>query len=577
LRNHAHWRRLARQSSLARCLETVLDETHYADWLLTQPRGAQRHANVRRLVALAREFDQFQRQGLFRFLRFVEAQQEAETEPQVAAVSGDDAVRLMSIHQSKGLEFPVVAVADLAKPFNLSDLRAEIILDPELGLCPRIKPPQAGRRYPSLPYWMAAQRQKRDSLGEEMRLLYVAMTRARDTLILTGAVSEKQLETEADSPGLSVTKLLAARSYLDWIFLWLASAAEKPLTAVTGENQWLQWNLYEPLDARLRDDSADADGNAQSQKTAGEGDEKKLADLRARLAWEYPHPWAVKQAAKTSVTALRRQWAEQMAEAQPLASLQSLKFNPPSSHARDFGATRISAADKGTAHHVFLQWMNLELGGTGNLIGGLKAEAHRLQLAGLLTADETSQLDFEALAAFWNSDLGKKIREQRAFVKRELPFTARFSPEEISFAQANAEHLTLRLRDDTSAGQAALSPSDGAREISAGQGNLSATAMPASVAIRDVKPSADEPEFVVVQGVADLVVLLPREIWLVDFKTDRMTGADLPDKIKQYEPQLRLYALALARIYHRPVTGSWLHFLEIQRSQKIEIGQDARD
>ena len=138
----------------------MLSETHYAEWLLTQPRGEQRHANVQRLLGLAQQFDQFQRQGLFRFLRFVEAQQAAETEPEVAAVNEEDAVRLMSIHQSKGLEFPVVVVADLGKPFNFSDLRAEVILDEVYGLCPQIKPPHTGKRYPSLPYWLACQRQQ---------------------------------------------------------------------------------------------------------------------------------------------------------------------------------------------------------------------------------------------------------------------------------------------------------------------------------------------------------------------------------------------------------------------------------
>src|SRR5262249_50023793 len=130
----ARWRWLARQASLSHCLETVLSETHYADWLLTQPRGDQRHANVQRLLGLARQFDKFQRQGLFRFLCLIDAQRRADAEPEVAAVGAGNSVRLMSIHQSKGLEFPVVVVADLGKRFNLSDLRAEIILDEEFGL-----------------------------------------------------------------------------------------------------------------------------------------------------------------------------------------------------------------------------------------------------------------------------------------------------------------------------------------------------------------------------------------------------------------------------------------------------------
>src|SRR5262249_28469637 len=159
-------------------LELVLDETNYMDWLLAGPRGGQRIANVRRLLLLARQFDPLQRQGLQRFLRLVEAQRESDAGDEPAAVSTENAVRLMSIQKSNGLEFPVVVLAGLGSRFNLRDLSGHVILDEEYGLCPRVKSPDSARQYPSLPAWLAGKRQRQETLGEELRLLYVAMTRA---------------------------------------------------------------------------------------------------------------------------------------------------------------------------------------------------------------------------------------------------------------------------------------------------------------------------------------------------------------------------------------------------------------
>ena len=173
---------------------------------------------------LAQKFDRFQRQGLFRFLKFIKAQRDAGVEPDAAPAAEENAVRLMSIHQSKGQEFPVVAIADLAKTFNMQDLREDIILDEEYGLCPRVKPPDHGGRYPGLTHWLAQRRQRRELLGEELRLLYVAMTRARDTLILTGGIAETKWETLWKTPAaITPQKIAGARSFADWLGMWFGA------------------------------------------------------------------------------------------------------------------------------------------------------------------------------------------------------------------------------------------------------------------------------------------------------------------------------------------------------------------
>jgi ATP-dependent helicase/nuclease subunit A len=505
------WRQLARQASLSQCLESVLAETHYADWLLARPRGAQRRANVERFLSLVQKFDQFQRQGLFRFLKFIKAQREAGVEPDVAAVADENAVRLMSIHQSKGLEFPVVAIADLAKPFNTQDLRGEIIFDETFGLCPRIKPPHTGRRYPSLPHWLAQSHQRREQWGEELRLLYVALTRARDTLILTAAVPERKWASLWTKPGaVTAQAIISAKSYADWLGLWFAqSAGGSPAAATEGTRPHLRWRLTE--DAELADEAMDE----PAEKELPPLDDKTRQQLQETLAWQYPFAAATQRAAKSSVTALRRQAAEELDdEAEPTFPMRN--FAPP---ARRKARANLSAAASGTAHHKFLQFVALE-NTTG--IAALKSEVKRLERKKVLSADERAVLNLEDIAAFWDSEPGGKIRAQAANVRRELPFTARFSPPELE-------------------------------------------------ALTSVKSAPGlEDEFVVVQGVADLVVLLPEEIWLVDFKTDEVRPAGLPEKTKLYAPQLKLYAQALEKIYSRPVTARWLHFLAARKTVDVE-------
>ncbi len=533
LERYAHWRRLARQASLGRCLEAILTETHYAEWLLTQRRGEQRHANVQRLLSLAVQFDQFQRQGLFRFLRFIEAQQLAETEPEVAAVNQENCVRLMSIHQSKGLEFPVVVVADLGKPFNVSDLRAEVILDEAYGLCPRIKAPNTCKRYPSLPYWLARGRQHHEMLGEELRLLYVAMTRARDTLILSGSIPEGKFRLLQEPPtDLDLPTLASAGCYADWLCRWFGqNRGPASPEARRGENALIRWVIHD--NSSLLEPAAATPDTAQAPAAA---DADTWDKLQQRLLWAYPFLAATRRPAKTSVTTLRRAAEARDQEAVPFGGTPRLGLAPDESRPADRGSpagrqvrvarkrtgrASATAADVGNAHHAFLQRVSLERAGSAE---DLEREARRLQETGLLTPESAGLLDFKALAAFWQSDLGRNVRAQAEFVQRELAFTARLSPGEI-----------------------------------------------AALTGEPLEPGLDD-EFVVVQGVADLAVVLPGEIWLVDFKTDAAGRGELAERVRLYRAQLRLYARALSQIYHRPVSAAWLYFLAAQTAAAVELG-----
>jgi ATP-dependent helicase/nuclease subunit A len=244
-----------------------------------------------------------------------------------------------------------------------------------------------------------------------------------------------------------------------------------------------------------------------------------LETLRERIEWKYPFVLATHEPAKTSVSTLRRRANEAMddeasdffknSKDRPLPAFQQLRIT-----------NRQSSTDYGSAHHKFLQLVSLE---RVNSAADLKAEAERLARQKALTPEEVALLDFNGLAAFWDSGVGERIRAHRDAIRRELRFTARLPADEIA-----------ELAGET-AGQELAN------------------------------------EFVIIQGVVDLAVLLPKEIWLVDFKTDTVKAHELGDKARFYEPQLKVYARAMSEIYRRPVSECWLYFLSAGEAVAIEL------
>jgi len=496
LQRYRRWRRQARQEAVSQCLENVIDETHYADWLLTRERAEQRRANLERLLQLARQFDSNRGESLPRFLRFVQAQQESEEETEPAAPESD-AVRLMSIHQSKGLEFPVVVAGDLGKRFHARDLHAQIILDEEFGLCPQVRPPEAFQSWPSLPYWLARRRQKREMIGEEMRLLYVALTRAEHRLILAGTASRKTISEKwpkRAQQGSGSAEILACASYLDWLGSWPPGAAN---LENSGQNTFFTWTVYDdghPWLAPSREPAPEAGGAARETDLS--------IEARDRLDWRYPFRADTGIPAKAAVSDLRREMAGADEEEAPAL------FAVDTSRRAMEGT--LTAAEIGSAHHRFLEGVALERTRT---VESLREEAGRLRRENLLTPEEYACLDLEAVAAFWQSEPGRELLDRLPTLRRELAFTARLDAAELALLGA------------------APFAGAGARE------------------------------FVVVQGVIDLAAILPEEIWLLDFKTDHFPARELSEKIKLYHPQIELYAAAISRIHRRPVTRRWLHFL----------------
>jgi ATP-dependent helicase/nuclease subunit A len=528
LKQYNRWRILARQSSITDCLQAILAETHYEAFLLAGLRGEERVANVHRLLGLARRYDPWQRQGLYRFLKFVDAQEEEDVDHAPASSQGENAVRLMTIHGSKGLEFPVVLLGELGTRFNMRDLSANVLIQDRYGICPKIWPPGAVQNYQGLAHWMGSRAEKRELLGEEMRLLYVALTRARDTLLLTGTsprrtrvgrgVPAEPRLTEDGSPyllGRVITdrEVISGRSYLDWFLKWLPAVTDTSSSDIEGRNALLRWRIIDASDPSLKADAlaqpaesgcnADTLVRSPSRNAEDAASESVISALEKRLAWKYPHAEATREPAVKRVSEVI--WnAADPAEEQQLAK-PKLQLRP--ARRRSGGLT---AAEVGNAHHLYLQTLPLD---TTLSDAALQKHAHQLLADRVLTKEEVAVLDLGSIKAFWVSPVGKQILARTGAIQREIPFTARFSAQDL--------------------------------------------------AVAGVCPNVAElaGEFFVARGAVDLAVLLPKEIWILDFKTDQLAADELADKTLVYGRQLQLYALALGRIYRRPVTRRWLHFL----------------
>ncbi len=502
------WRELVRHASLSYTLEVVIEGSHYERLLEGGIRSSEKRANLDKLLDLTRQFDPYQRQGLHRFLQFVDAQLEKGKDLDSAPPATANAVRLMSIHQSKGMEFPMVVLAGTGTEFNLRDLYEQVLFDERLGLCPKINDPNNETRYPSLPFWVAQRREKKLLLEEEMRLLYVAMTRARNYLIMTGSrrrTAPKLLKalTEKNAMGSPYK----AGSMQDWItdWLWKLSAAE--MEAGAGRNGFFRWEIGEPDWEQSSESGEDSPQSREVSKT-------DLEHIQRMLEWQYDWKDATREIAKTNVSELRGRAREAAEESVQQFGRSPFVAQPKQPDCSD----RLTASEIGNAHHAFLELMELIPGQTAL---DLKNAAMQFRDLGLLEDRQIQALDFGRLARFWYTDVGQWVVAHHKNVHRELPFTTRFT---------RAELADLGIMLDGRAG---------------------------------------DDDFIVVQGVVDLAVILDDEIRILDHKTDHFSRKSLKFKVADYAPQLQLYASALERIYRRKVTHAWLHFMTIGKTVDV--------
>ena len=394
-----------------RLIRLILRTTEILPVCAAMPDGALRTANLYHLVDIAQNFEADGYQGLHRFVLYLKRLKSKGTESSAAEVA-DNCVQILSIHRSKGLEFPVVFLCDTARRFNIQDSQEPVLVHPQLGLGPKMTDHVLHAQIPTLARNAIAERLTAEMLSEEMRLLYVALTRPKERLYITAVQRspEDYLEKQRDRLPLSGGRLepealSKARCYIDWLTLAALAEGEQHLK----------------LRASVLSPQAGAAEVGEAEREAAEGFAEELALLREALAFSYPHAEAALLPSKITATELKHYApasAPEDPEALPLvaASPGKISFRLP-----DFALQekRVTPAERGIATHLALQYMDISRAETPE---GIASEIARLEEGRFLSPRQAGAVDQKAIAALFASPLGRRIRLADR-VHRELRFS----------------------------------------------------------------------------------------------------------------------------------------------------------
>jgi ATP-dependent helicase/nuclease subunit A len=533
--NLERWRTLARQGNLADLIWTLYRETGYFNYVGAMPQGGQRQANLRALHDRARQYEATSFRGLFRFLRFLERLQQNNGDMEAAKALGENenVVRVMSIHKSKGLEFPVVFVTGLGKQFNLSDLRQDVVLHKDLGLGPVFIDANKRIKYPTVAKMAIENKIKLETLAEELRILYVALTRAREKLIMVGSVNDvsKAVDNwcrvlDYDTTELPDSELAQAKTLLDWVGPAIVRHSDgavlrklvncpEPSNLLTSSSKWQVFvHSAEESDA-VDNNTAELLENIKTGQPVAMQSELK-DQIYGRLSWHYAYQHLTEKKAKVTVTEIKHkfQQLEQLAEG----------FNPtqgftkrPVFMQKNKG---LSAAEKGSAIHMVMQHIDLSQPITSDTLQELLAE---LELREIMTAEQRQVIDPQVILDFFHSPLGARIIKTAQGgsnqVKREMPFSLTLSANEI-YDDLN-DHLHEKV------------------------------------------------EKVLVQGVIDCMWQEADGWVIVDYKSDNVSASQVADFISRYQGQINLYAQAVATILKQPVKERYLYLFSLGQAVQV--------
>ena len=508
-------------------------DTAYYGYVGAMPNGKLRQANLKILFQRAKQFESTSFKGLFNFINFINKLRKSSGDMGSAKVLGEneDVVRIMSIHKSKGLEFPVVFCAGTGKQFNLMDLNSSILYHEELGFGPDYVDLEKRNAYTTLAKEAIKKRIRLETLSEEMRILYVAFTRAKEKLIITGATRdlEKAINNWVSSASLDEniilpSEVLKGKSYLDWIALAMCKHADgEILRNAAGATRDLikadysKWKIkFWNKDLLTTGKEVEVVDEENERNLIEEAENIKCVDkeIERRLGYKYKYREGAMLPSNVSVSDLKMSDYEY----DGIATLEIFKEKSlikPKFLQEEKG---LSAAERGTIMHYVMQKLNLD---RVNSISEIKTQIEEMVLDKSLTEQEASTIWFKKIYKFYTSDLGKRVLKafnNNDLLRREFPFFT-----EISSLQLG-ENLEKEIYED---------------------------------------------EKVRLQGIIDLFFQEGEDIVLVDYKTDYVEEGNEEEIVDRYRTQLTYYKEALEKVTGKKVKESYLYLFYIDKVVKM--------
>ena len=510
-------------------------DTAYYGYVGAMPNGVLRQANLKILFQRAKQFEQTSFKGLFNFINFVNKLTKSSGDMGSAKILGEneDVVRIMSIHKSKGLEFPVVFLCGTGKQFNLMDLNKSVLYHDELGIGPDFIDIEKRFSISTVAKEAIKKKMRLETLSEEVRILYVALTRAKEKLIITGSVNNimKSIEkwcsaASLDKKYILPSEVLKGKSYLDWIGMSLCQHNDGKLLRETiavndeiskDDNSKWHINFYNRAELSNRAENEEEDNEYTSKIVETDTlNDEIFSEVNRRLSYEYPLKESTTLKSNISVSELKRKNEEVIYDIEEMFSDKPKErtIMTPKFLQEEKGLT---PAERGTAVHFVMRKIDYD---RVNNISEIKAQIQEMYENEFLLEEEVKAVNPYKILSFFRSDLGKrilKIHSEGKAIYREVPFYT-----EISSVEVNKE-LDNRYKD----------------------------------------------EMIRLQGIIDCFFEDGDEVILLDYKTDYIEPGNEGELRERYSKQLDYYSDALFKMINKKVTKRYLYSFYLEKNIEV--------